>query len=224
MTVIANDTLAIATLGLFELTATSVDPTAPTLSAVQLTDTSIRATIDGDAGVTNNLWYMAESDLAFTFSDSRSGDGTLDITGLVTGTKYFLIAQSDNGNSLSVFSNQIAVTLLSTATTTTPTGDAAIYLNEFGSAIVGIYKPSGDSNRSILYILDYMEPEDLAGGLAPMIKISVANSSVFGISTDEVDLSSDKIAIAVRIGESAQDRRILEIVTQDDSMVTYLIR
>ena len=224
MTVVANDGLARATWGLVELTATSVDPTAPTLSAVQLTDTSIRATIDGDAGVTNNLLYRASSDLAWTSGGNRSGDGDIDITGLTTGTEYLILAYSDNGNSLSVPSNEISVTLLSTATTTTPTGDAAIYLNEFGSAIVGIYKPTGKSNRSILYILDYEEPEDLAGGLAPSIKITVANSSVFGISTDEVDLALDKIAIAVRLGENAQDRRIFRIVFQDVSMVTYEIR
>lgn len=111
MTTTANDGLAIATFGIVEFTAGSVGPAAPTITAVQLTTTSIRVTVDSDAGTTNTLLYRAVSDSAWTTGNNRVGDGDIDITGLATGTRYYIIVYSDNANSLSVASNMVAVTL-----------------------------------------------------------------------------------------------------------------
>jgi len=109
--VILNDPVAIATLGLFQDGAAVSAPDAPVLSAVQLTTTSIRATVNGDDGATNELLYRAATAAAWTSGGSRSGDGTKDITGLATNTKYFLISYSDNSGVFSIPSNEVSVFL-----------------------------------------------------------------------------------------------------------------
>lgn len=222
MTTVANDGLARATWGLVELTATSVDPTAPTITAVELTTTSIRVTVDGDADVTNTVFYVLSDGTAWTTGNNRSGNGDIDITGLIAGNTYDMVVQSDNTNSLSVMSNKATITL-STGTAVEPTGDAAIHLNAFGET--GVFKPGTGGTRTIKYIPDYQEPEEGEGliGLKPKIFIEVANSTTFGIGSDEVDLGTDKFTLAVNIGESSQDRRITRIVKQDNAMVIYEI-
>lgn len=223
-TTVAKDFLAIATWGLHELTATFVAPTVPTITAVELTTTSIRVTVDGDAGVTNTVYYDLSDGTAWTTGNDRSGDGTINITGLIAGNTYVIVVQSDNTNSLSVMSNKVQLTL-STGTAVEPTGDAAIHLNAFAEADPGTYKPGTGGERLIKYIPDYQEPEEGEGltGLKPKIFIEVANSSTFGISSSEVDMGTDKFALAVNIGESSQDRRITRIVKQDNEMVLYEI-
>jgi hypothetical protein len=79
-------------------------PAEPTLSIVNDgTGTSATATVAGDAGVTHRLYYRkATGQAAWTAGLTRTGNGTIQQTGLVSGTRYgFLVVSSNvDGNSL----------------------------------------------------------------------------------------------------------------------------
>ncbi len=109
--IILNDPVAEASLGLFEDGAAVVAPSAPTVSAVQLTPTSIRVTVNGDDGVTNRILYRPVTSSTYLDGGSRSGDGTVDITSLTTGVKYFITAYSDDTGVFSIISTEVSVTL-----------------------------------------------------------------------------------------------------------------
>ena len=73
-------------------------PTRPTIAVAELTTTSVRVTITGDAGVTNFVEYCAGLNGTWQAGGNRSGDGTKDITGLTAGaTYYFGVYAADGG-------------------------------------------------------------------------------------------------------------------------------
>lgn len=89
-------------------------PSTPTLSLIALTETSFRATINSDVGVTNRLFYRRLPETSDTVGPTRIGPGTIDVTGLVFAGQYLVTVVSDDGSlSLPAIA---AVSLLSTAT------------------------------------------------------------------------------------------------------------
>ena len=73
-------------------------PAEPTLSIVNdLTGTSVTATVAGDPGVTNRLYYRVSDDGAWTAGAERLDDGAIVQTGLVPGALYTLVAVSTDG-------------------------------------------------------------------------------------------------------------------------------
>lgn len=93
-------------------------PGAPSISS--LTDNgdgSVTVAVDGDAGVTNYLYYMAAGDGALTQGESRSGDGDITQTGLTTGQSYWFVVVSQSGSFYSPPSAPI-LRYVSAATTT----------------------------------------------------------------------------------------------------------
>jgi len=69
------------------------------------------ATMTGDTGVTNLLYYRTLGDTAWTVGESRSGDGTITQTGLTGNTSYDFIVVSQSGGCLSLPSRLITVNL-----------------------------------------------------------------------------------------------------------------
>ena len=88
-------------------------PTEPTLISVisQGDGDSVIATMTGDTGVTNLLYYRTLGDTAWTVGESRSGDGTITQTGLTGNTSYDFIVVSQSGGCLSLPSRLITVNL-----------------------------------------------------------------------------------------------------------------
>ena len=98
-------------------------------------------------------------------------------------------------------------------------------LEVFGETVT--YKPRASGSRSITAIVSRERPEGLDGaphGSAPLLTIEVANDSTTGISSDKVDTGGDIVEMAVRIGETAQDRPIKEIISQDAGMMRLELR
>lgn len=78
-------------------------PNAPTLAVVNDgTGTSATATLDGDAGLVHRLYYRKFSTRAWTAGLTRTGDGTIQQTGLIAGTWYEFLAVSDDAGALSL--------------------------------------------------------------------------------------------------------------------------
>ena len=109
MTISANDGIAIATWGIVETAPAS--PSAPTVAAAQQTTTSIRVTITDGVGVTNRILYRPTTSGTYLDGGNRSGNGTVDITSLTTGVKYYITAYADDGGVFSVVGNEVSVTL-----------------------------------------------------------------------------------------------------------------
>jgi hypothetical protein len=82
-------------------------PNAPDITVARLTDTSMRVTIDGDAGVTNQVLYSTFADAGNTWlsGGSRTGDGVVDKTGLTAGVTYLVCAYSQDATGGRSFSN-----------------------------------------------------------------------------------------------------------------------
>jgi hypothetical protein len=64
--------------------------TAPKITLVELTTTSLRVTIAGDAGATHYARYATGLGGAWTAGGNRSGDGVIDIAGLTAGATYYV--------------------------------------------------------------------------------------------------------------------------------------
>jgi len=61
-------------------------------------------------------------------------------------------------------------------------------------------------------------------GTSPVLEVTVVNDSDDGISSDEIDTGRDIIELAVRLGETAQRRRITKILWMDEGMLGLEVR
>ena len=101
MTVAVGTYISGLTGGFWTLEATA--PTTPTITAANDgTGTSVTVTVDGDAGVTNRLYYRATTATAWTTGLTRSGDGTIIQTGLTNATAYAFVVVSDSSGTYSL--------------------------------------------------------------------------------------------------------------------------
>lgn len=95
----------------------------------------------------------------------------------------------------------------------------------FGDTVT--YKPRGGGTRSISAVITRERPEGLDGaphGHAPVVTIEVINDSTTGISSDEVDTGGDNVNLAVRLGDTPQDRPIVNIISTDAGMMRLELR
>jgi hypothetical protein len=105
------------------------------------------------------------------------------------------------------------------------TDSAGCVIDLLGAETVTYY-PTGGEARTISAIVDREEAASLPGsthGTAPGAEISVLNNATTGISTSELNKTLDKISYPVRIGETAQARKIVAIVSQDAGMLTLRV-
>jgi len=88
----------------------SSTPSEPGLTLVNNDDgESVTATVDGDAGVTNTLYYRKSGDAAWTAGESRTGDGDITQSDLTSGTLYTFVVVSDSAGIRSLPSASVAV-------------------------------------------------------------------------------------------------------------------
>ncbi len=197
-------------------------PGTPTLT-LSVSGTTVTATIDGDAGVTNYLVYKVASDSAWTAGGDRVGDGDLVVAGLSTGVRYSFVAFSLNGT---IYSPPSLVQEVLIETSTISAQDAMLavaadqLLSQFGEAVT--YYPKGGGTRDIVGVVDRNPVGAITGsphGNTPRMMVIVKNDASDGISSSEVNTGGDKINLDVRIGESEQQRRITSLVWHDYGMM-----
>jgi len=88
------------------------EPSAPELAAADAgTGDSVLATVAGDPGVTNAVYYRSAGDVAWTLGGSRLGDGQVTVAGLAGLARYPFVAVSESGPMRSLPSN-VAVVLV----------------------------------------------------------------------------------------------------------------
>jgi hypothetical protein len=221
MTINSNNPVAMATLGaLVDITT----PAAPTISLAAGTG-QIVASITGDAGATHTLLYKALGDSAWSAGGSRSGDGDITVSSLSNSIVYIFVAYSQIGSGAN---SAPAPAMGATLGDSTDYGDypiadqydegADVLLEIFGESAT--YKPAGGGSRSIQAIIDRDDAAALVGlANSPLLIVRVKNSTTEGISASEIDTGGDKINLVVRLGETAQDRNITRILSQDQGML-----
>ena len=212
----------------FEGSYDNIPPNAPTL-VLTSAENIASAVITGDANVTNYVFYKAAGESAWTLGGSCSGDGTIEVEDLDDGIIYTFIAYSIDANSLcSAPSVAFSVSFSADATSEFDgvIDDTADYhLDAFAETIT--YFPSGGGSRSIRAIINRNDSEAMGSGIkghGPLLTITVANRTDDGISAAEVNTGGDKVTLVVRIGETAQSRRIIKIVDCDYGMMRLEVR
>lgn len=99
------------------------------------------------------------------------------------------------------------------------------FLSTFGETVT--YYPKAGGSREITVVVTREQPADLDGaphGQAPRLTIAVANDATTGISSSEVDTGGDEVKLARRIGETAINRRITKLLSQDAGMIELELR
>ena len=97
-------------------------------------------------------------------------------------------------------------------------------------ATLGIWRilsPAEAMAREITAIVGREGPGELPGtphGSSYRAVVRVANNSTTGISSAEIDCGGDKVTLAVRIGKTAIERRITDIISQNAGMLTLGVR
>ena len=89
-----------------------------------------------------------------------------------------------------------------------------------------IYHPNGGDARTIKAFVNRNPsgPNGLPFSQGPNITIQPVNSATDGISSSEYDSGLDQVTLHLRLGDTAQSRRISEMLKQDSgSMVLKVI-
>ena len=99
------------------------------------------------------------------------------------------------------------------------------FLTMFGETVT--YKPLAGGSRAITAVVNREgvgAVDGLPHGQGPLVSVIVANDAVTGISTADIDTGGDKVTVAWQIGETATDRRITDILSQDAGMLELELR
>jgi len=198
-------------------------PNAPIFTTTTGTN-SVTVTINGDAGVTNKVIYKAPGDTEWHDGGSRSVDGDIVVSSLDNDVAYiFEVYSVDAAANNSAPSVAVNITL-SEDTTNEIDNDlddmAKIQLDTHGEPVV--YWPRGGGSRPIVAIVDREPPkslEDMPHGFSPKLVLWVANDSIIGISSSEIDTGGDLIEVALRIGQVPQKCSMVKLESQDVGMV-----
>ena len=94
-------------------------------------------------------------------------------------------------------------------------------LNDFAETLV-YHKLDGDA-RSVRAVVDRQSYAGVAedGGTysTPLFEIHVANNAETGITSEELNLGGDYFVFSDRIGQDAERRTILRLVSHDEGML-----
>ena len=206
----------------------SADISTPTLT-VSSGVNSVVVAIAGDSEVTHYLYYKSSSNTAWQLGGSRVGDGNITVTGLSNDVPYIFTAWSMDANEI-VSAPSAAVLVMLAAEAENSLYDLLAditndFLFEFGESVK--YLPSGGGSRTITAIVDREPPaelEGMSGAHATRTIVNVANNATTGISSSEINLGGDKIELSVRINETAKQKRIVGIISQDAGMMRLEVR
>lgn len=85
------------------------------------------------------------------------------------------------------------------------------------------YVASGQDVRTIQATVDRGAAEPLMQGQAFGVQVAVLNDALLGIDAVTMDVGSDRIELAERVGGTAKTRGIQRIVSQDADFLTLAV-
>lgn len=201
-------------------------PITPTL-AVSVSGTTATATVTATAGITVNLYRKATTDSVWVLAGTRTGSGTIVVSGLTEGMQYVFIAIAIDGGLYSFPSISVVISL-PVSTSGSPQGfrdDGLVFLLKSDGENVVFYPDTGGS-RSIRALVDRLGPQDVPGapeGVTEIFRMTILNSSLSGISTAEINVGKSKIGVARRPGLANQERIICSIENQDRTALQIMV-
>lgn len=89
---------------------------------------------------------------------------------------------------------------------------------------IGYYNAAGDAVRTIDALIERnVEMIDETGGTvaANAMIIRVRDSATLGISSTEIDTGGDEVSVALRVGEDAQRRAIVKVLSTENGLVRF---
>ena len=109
----------------------------------------------------------------------------------------------------------------------TISSDASIFTStsDFGEEVT--YHPRSGGSRTINVVVERERRQFLTEEgdvILPVWIVHVANDSTTGITSDELDLKNDKIALPPRDGEATKRKTIMDIASQDHGMLALECR
>jgi hypothetical protein len=200
-------------------------PVTPTLS-ITLAGTTATATITAAVGVTINLYQKSTTGSAWVLAGTRTGSGTITVTGLSSAMQYVFVAIDQTGGVNSFPSNPVVVETASGFVGEMmgfQTDGLAFMLAACGEEID--FYPPGGGTRSILALVDRLGSQDVPGapeGMTEVFRIVVPNDPAEGISSTEVNCRVSKIGVARRPGLAKVERTVWQIENQDEAGMSLL--
>ena len=98
-------------------------------------------------------------------------------------------------------------------------------LHEFGVGIT--YMRSGGDDRAIVGVVDYDTAQNMGAmpqGKGSVFTVMVKNHATEGVTPDELNTGKDKIKIPDRVGNAAIERKITQIIEQNEGFLTLEVR
>jgi hypothetical protein len=193
---------------------------------VSLSNTTATATITAATGALVNLYQKATTDSAWVLAGTRTGSGTIVVSGLSAAMQYVFVAVDQTGGVNSFPSNPVIVETASGFVAEAPefqTDGLAFLLMSAGEEID--FYPAGGGTRSMLALVDRLGAQDIPGvpeGSTEVFRIMVPNSATGGISTTEINVRKSKVGVARRPGLAKQTRVIWQIENQDEAAMSLL--
>jgi hypothetical protein len=98
-------------------------------------------------------------------------------------------------------------------------------VNDFAEAVT-YYKRNGLSRviNAVVVRENFVSIGDTSDSIVPVLEVHVANNSTTGISSDELDAGSDRIEVAMRVGQPATLRSIVRLRAHDEGLIVLQCR
>jgi len=205
-----GDYISILTGGLWE-DVTASPPTTPTLSVTNDGDgDAVTATVSGDDGVTNQLYYKKTTASAWTEGESRAGDGEIAQAGLDEDAGYDFIVVSQSGGYNSLPSNNVRLVVRSTDETPADAATSGVFDAMMRDIVAStdlaewiVYTKASGATRRIRAAVNRQPAaplDEAPEGMRPFMLVTVEASAVSGISLDELETSTDTLTFPKRYG------------------------
>lgn len=99
-----------------------------------------------------------------------------------------------------------------------------LLLRQFGDRIT-YYARSGATGRQVQAMIE--RDQQLIDGVPvpgqPFV-VRVLNDSHKGISATEIDTGGDEISVPLRVGEDAERRSIVQVISTENGMVRFMVQ
>ena len=97
-------------------------------------------------------------------------------------------------------------------------------LNRLGQTETLVYRPDGGDGIEIQATVDRGVPVATMNARTLETQITVLNDASAGIAATTLNVGSDEIDLAERVGGTAASRGVQKLVSQDDDFLTLVVR
>lgn len=198
-----------------------------TTLTITLSGTTATATIVASGAVTVNLYRKATTDSTWVLAGTRTGSGTITVSGLAAGMQYIFQAIEVIGGQYQLPSNPVVVaTELGFVGGSQGFGDGLVFMLQSHGEEVDFYPAGvGGGSRAILALVERLGAQAVPGapeGSTEVFRIMALNDPVNGISTTEINCLKSVIGVPRRPGLAKTNRVVYAIENQDEVGLEFM--